>query len=172
MKKVFSIWSWAILLALCVGFSSCSDDDDEVGGGTSTNVDIIIDGEKMPTDETSVIMTNAHYVTPMEYMNILIHFEQYYAPFPLLNIYFELEDLNSIKVGDDITKYNDFSIKLGAIISTAFNSGKIIVTKFDNKKQILSLEFSNVAVTNTNITTGAKKNHTISGKVTLPIEVD
>lgn len=33
MKKVFSIWSWAMVLALCiVGFSSCSDDDD--GGGS------------------------------------------------------------------------------------------------------------------------------------------
>jgi hypothetical protein len=34
MKKVFSIWSWVMLLTLCVGLSSCSDDDEESGGKT------------------------------------------------------------------------------------------------------------------------------------------
>jgi hypothetical protein len=29
MKKAFSIWSMVVLTTLCVGFSSCSDDDDE-----------------------------------------------------------------------------------------------------------------------------------------------
>jgi len=31
MKKALSIWSLAILMVMCVGFSSCSDDDDDGG---------------------------------------------------------------------------------------------------------------------------------------------
>ena len=30
MKKTISTWSWALLLALCVGFSSCSKDDKKI----------------------------------------------------------------------------------------------------------------------------------------------
>jgi len=39
MKKVLSIWSWAMILALCVGFSSCSNDkDDDGGSGSGTSI--------------------------------------------------------------------------------------------------------------------------------------
>jgi len=38
MKRVINIWSWAILLALCVSLSSCSKDKD----GGSSGVDYLI----------------------------------------------------------------------------------------------------------------------------------
>ena len=43
MKKVLSIWSWAMVLALCVGFSSCSNDDDE--GGSNKDFSKLIVGK-------------------------------------------------------------------------------------------------------------------------------
>ena len=36
MKRVINKWSWALLLALCVGFASCNKDGD--GGGSSGNI--------------------------------------------------------------------------------------------------------------------------------------
>ena len=38
MKKVFSVWSWTMLLVLCVGFTSCSDDEDDGGNGKEGKV--------------------------------------------------------------------------------------------------------------------------------------
>jgi hypothetical protein len=38
MKKVISIWSLTMLLVMCVGFSSCSSDDDEGGNGKEGKV--------------------------------------------------------------------------------------------------------------------------------------
>ncbi len=37
MKKVFSIWSWTMLLVLCVGVSSCSRDEEGGSSGGSSN---------------------------------------------------------------------------------------------------------------------------------------
>ena len=36
MKKYFSIWSMVVLMTMCVGFSSCSKDDD--GGGNDNSL--------------------------------------------------------------------------------------------------------------------------------------
>ena len=36
MKKVLSIWSLTMLLVMCVGFTSCSKDDDDGGKGGDT----------------------------------------------------------------------------------------------------------------------------------------
>ena len=44
MKKVFSFWSWAMILALCVGFVSCSEDDDG-GGGNNEFFEATINGK-------------------------------------------------------------------------------------------------------------------------------
>jgi hypothetical protein len=36
MKKVLSVWSLVMLMTMCVGFSSCSKDDEEEGDGNDT----------------------------------------------------------------------------------------------------------------------------------------
>lgn len=165
-----------LLMTLCLSFSSCSKDDDEDKNGsndTSTSVDISIDSEKMPTDEDSNFFTYGHYTIPSKYMNIDIMFKQFYAPFSHLILDFDLVDLNSIKKGDDITKYSNFGIiLLENMNQTKLNSGNITVTNFDSKNKVLSLEFTNVSVTNESIGSTNKKNHVINGKVTLRIEVD
>ena len=171
MKKVFSVWSWAMLLALCVGFSSCSDDDDE-GGSNSTKVEIYVDGELLPVDSDDYFRILGNYNIPYEYFNFTIVFKANYSSHNMMLFGFEIPKADLVKVGDDITKYDEFSIKLGSMLSTKYNSGAITVTKHDLKNQILSFEFKDVSVTTTNLNTSQKTNHVITGKVTLSYETN
>lgn len=176
MKKYFSFNVLSmVLMTLCINLSSCSKDDD---GGVSLDsaiVDITINGEEMPTDESSNLFSYCHYVIPTKSMSVDIMFKQSYAPVSHLFVNFKINDLNSIKVGDDITKYSDFDFTVlkEMMSTTKFNSGTITITKFDNKNSVLSLEFKNVSATNT-VGYGSnqkKENFTINGKVSLPMDV-
>jgi hypothetical protein len=47
MKKAFSIWSMVVLMTMCAGFSSCSDDDDEGGSDYKGfgNLEVSVNGK-------------------------------------------------------------------------------------------------------------------------------
>ena len=172
MKKYFNYGVMVIMMALlCVGSSSCSKDDDE-GNGSNAKYEIYVDGELLPVDPDDYVLSRGHYVVPYESFEFTIKFKAYYSDFPLIYFGFSIPKVDLIKVGDDITKYEDFSIMLGSMIETKYNSGAVTVTKHDLKNKILSFEFKDVAVTNRNITTSQKTNHVITGKVTLSYDVD
>ena len=176
MKKYF-LFSVMVLMTLCVGFTSCSKDDEDDGGISldTAIVDITINGEKMPTDESSNLLSYGLYTIPSNLMSINIMFKQSYAPVSYLFVNFKINDLNSIKVGDDITKYSnfDFTVFKEMMSTTKFNSGTITVTQFDSKNKVLSLEFKDVSTTNTSGygSNQKKENFTINGKVSLPMDV-
>jgi hypothetical protein len=137
-----------------VGFSSCSDDEEE--GRQIPNIDITIDGKKMavPNSAANLIMNLANYTKESNSLYIQIYFGD--APFSSITIY---GVSTGISAGNDITKYGDFSINLDS--ETKFISGKITLTKFDTQKKSLSLEFTNVVI----------KDHTISGSAILPLDI-
>jgi hypothetical protein len=51
MKRILNFWSVAMVIALCVGFSSCEKDDDELeGGGSGDFIEVTINGETYKDD--------------------------------------------------------------------------------------------------------------------------
>ena len=172
MKKVFSIWYLTMLLmVMCVGFSSCSKDDDKDGSG-GNSYEIYVDGKLLPADSDNYFLSRGHYTIPYESFDFTILFKANYSSFPLISLYFNIPKVDLVKVGDDITKYEDFSIMLGAMVETKYNSGAITITKHDLKKKIISFEFKDVSVSNRNIGSSQWTNHVITGKATLSYDVD
>lgn len=49
MKEVLNFWSMAMILALCVGFASCDNDNEPSGGSSISEVGVIINGVKWST---------------------------------------------------------------------------------------------------------------------------
>ena len=106
MKKVLGIWFSAMLLALCVGFSSCSDDGDEKGGGDNSKnkIEFYVDGKLMVLDNlsTSYAEHTTYEDAPSKSgFGMWLYFKG--GEHFVLN--FDIENMNLVKKGDDITKY-------------------------------------------------------------------
>ena len=157
MKKVFSIWTWAMLLALCSGFSSCSDDNDEGGGNNSKNkIEFYVDGKLMVLDNllTSYAEHTTYEDAPSKSgFSMWLYFKD--GEHFVLN--FDIENMNMVKKGDDITKYKHLYSDTKAdlfyntsITETAIWSkdlpGSAIVEDIDYKSQVIVIKLEEVKV--------------------------
>ena len=115
MKKALSILGLTMLLVICVGFSSCSEDDEEGGSNNSKHkIEFYLDGKLLPwiqtvdgydyDEENNIGNTLAYYYVPNKNFYLDIHFAKNncYNWFQL-SVY---KDINELKIGDNILDYN------------------------------------------------------------------
>jgi len=90
--KRFNVLSWAIMLALCVGFASCSEDDDGgSGSGSGSNPESLLIGKWQPVRGVWIEDYMKDDILEFKANKTVIYDEKgtYYRPFevalPILN---------------------------------------------------------------------------------------
>ena len=168
MKKVINFWFGAMVLALCVGFSSCSGDDDESAGSGGSG-ELYLDGNKL-----TVYDAGGFYLTATKYLSIAAYTEKERSKMGRSGLsmdWVEL-DINSLNVGDDLCKkgkihsfFYNIDLYTGYSAHKNYDDISVIVKDINLKKNQITLEFKDTKLWHYE----TDKYHTISGKVTAKL---
>jgi hypothetical protein len=134
MKKVFSIWSMVVLTTLCVGFSSCSDDDE---GGSDNYKDygyleITINGTTYKQNDILGISGDVPFDYSKSYY--LRDISKGFIETPDVDIYmyliyyqnqtnFKNAKAGDFRISDDFSSYKNFDIEITAGTQYEYVSG-------------------------------------------------
>jgi len=124
MKKILSIWSWAMLLVFCVLTFSCSKNDDNANANFENSLSI--NNEKVVIINIEV----ADYNGIDAWLRTSIETDKGYISFDY-NWY-----LDNVKVGDDVTKYI-------SINNQSCSSGTVSAIGNDKNSSDVSFELKN-----------------------------
>ena len=161
MKKKVSILFLTMLMVMFVGFSSCSKDNPIDGNNSSEKIEFYVDGKLMVLDNvlTSYAKHTTYEDAPTESgFSMWLYFkdgEQF-----ILN--FDIENMDLVKKGDDITKYKHFYSDVNADLSYNISitetatwykdlPGSATVEDIDYKNQIITIKLEGVKVQGTNL---------------------
>ncbi|MDR1553271.1 MAG: hypothetical protein LBS69_07410 [Prevotellaceae bacterium] len=187
MKQTLKFWSLATLVALCVGFSSCSDDEEE--GGSFAQVEFYVDGELMYLDSGGSRATHTIYTDDPDDgffdMQLLFKKGDHYYGFDL-EIY-NINNMNLVSAGDDISNLFDGIIHTDGTLygslsydgfynwhksypgypSTYGDPGTVIVENIDTKNQIITIKLDGVQTKKLSSTGSTSYYHELDAKIKM-----
>ncbi len=170
MKKYFSM-NVLVLLFFTIGFIACSEDDVNDLLYTGKDAKIFVDGS-----EVKVYHVNAGLFPSF------FEFTLYLKDDDLIGDCFfgewDTKDLSSIKVGDDITKYSNFSFEYrvgynsyGYSPNRSNLKGSMTVTKIKLNKKEISLEAKNMYMYH-DVIIGKTAECVVNGTINLKYKID
>jgi hypothetical protein len=154
MKETLSFFGLTLLLVVYVGFSSCSEDDAGGGNNSGDKIEFYVDGKSMVLDN---LLTSYAEHTTYEDVPSKSGFSMYlyFKGGKQFVLDFYIENMNSVKKGDDITKYKHFysDTKADLFYNTSITEGagwykdlpgSAVVEDIDLKNQIIVIKLDEV----------------------------